>query len=213
MRKLVLAGALVSAAHAGGTGTVVANVKTTHKKPRPVKGVSVFLGVTPADGAFEARFGCTNKKGKATFKNVPKDATLMSATGPSTAGGCKNKSFLFGPRPLLTQFYKLNDGLPAFDQFSLGTKSSMKLNFRPRFYPAHELCDRCKFARQFDAKLRKGLNFFYEQGKDGKALKQIKALRRALVRNKGGGFAQDPAEEISGYLKADIDNIKASTGP
>ncbi len=178
---------LAPGATAADSGTVVVFVKTAAKPSKPVKNVEVFLGVTVPGSDLEARFKCTNRKGRAVFRDVPRNATLISATGPGSKG-CKNGAFLFGKRPLLSQFYKGNNGRAGFDQVSLGAKASMRLNFRPITWPAHELCMECKFARQFDGKLRRALNLWYRKGKRAKAIASLKALRRTLVNNVGGRF-------------------------
>ena len=87
-------------------------------------------------------------------------------------------------------------------------KASLKLAYRPRFYPARDLCSGCKFVRQFDAKLRAALKLWYQQGKKAKALKRLQDLRTPLVRNRGGQFNVDPAEEIATYLSATIKEIR-----
>ena len=111
----VLAAVLAPAAFAGGTDTVVSTVKTEGKNSKPVRGATVFLGVTPVEGKFEARLACTNCKGRVASRGVTRDATLIFATGTSTGAGCANPSFLFGKRPLASAFYKRHQGMRTFD--------------------------------------------------------------------------------------------------
>lgn len=105
--------------------------KKENGKRKPLRNAEVFAFV---DGVLY--YACTNKKGRAVFKNLPAGGTVHAlATGPALSdAGCKNRKFKnpSTKKLMYSVYYDNHHGVRVFDSFDLPADGKKVVKFKPR---------------------------------------------------------------------------------